>query len=406
MMRQARLIASWGDNVYVKMPVTDTAGRLHRRRHPRALGRRRPPQRHRADDRSRRSRPSPTRPRAARATSSRSSPAGSPTPAATRCRSWPRRSQVARPTTRSSSCSGPARARCSTSARPSEVGVHIITVTPDLLAKLTGFGKDLDEFSLETVQMFHDDAAGGGVHAVTDATTRPARTPTAPTRTTGTTTGTRTARPPRATRPTTTATRWSSSCSAAAARGDACSTSAAARASSPSTPAHVPATSVWGVEYSAEGVAAAAAGRRARRRAGARSAQLDLLAAGDPLADRQPPATSRRLLRGPRARRRPDRADAQRRGTARARAPGRRHRAGRPAVGVRPAHRPLPALHRADAARRCSPRPDYDVDRVLRAGFPFFNLYKLAVIARGAEARSRTSQSRTPGTEASGSRRR
>ena len=35
------------------------------------------------------------------------------------------------------------------------------------------------------------------------------------------------------------------------------------------------------------------------------------------------------------------------------------------------------------AARRCSPTPGFDVDRVLRAGFPFFNLYKLAVIARG-----------------------
>ena len=27
MVRQARLIASWGDNVYVKIPVTNTAGR-------------------------------------------------------------------------------------------------------------------------------------------------------------------------------------------------------------------------------------------------------------------------------------------------------------------------------------------------------------------------------------------
>ena len=58
----------------------------------------------------------------------------------------------------SSSCSGPARARCSTSCQADEIGCHIITVTPDLLAKLTLFGKDLDEFSLDTVQMFHDDA--------------------------------------------------------------------------------------------------------------------------------------------------------------------------------------------------------------------------------------------------------
>ncbi|RNM13794.1 transaldolase [Nocardioides pocheonensis] len=43
-----------------------------------------------------------------------------------------------------------------------ETGVHIITVTHDLLAKLDGLGKDLDQFSLETVQMFHDDARAAG----------------------------------------------------------------------------------------------------------------------------------------------------------------------------------------------------------------------------------------------------
>lgn len=39
-----------------------------------------------------------------------------------------------------------------------EVGCHIITMTPDLIGKLDLFGKDLDQFSLETVQMFVDDA--------------------------------------------------------------------------------------------------------------------------------------------------------------------------------------------------------------------------------------------------------
>ena len=39
-----------------------------------------------------------------------------------------------------------------------DLGVHIITVTHDMLAKLSLFGHDLDEFSLETVQMFHGDA--------------------------------------------------------------------------------------------------------------------------------------------------------------------------------------------------------------------------------------------------------
>jgi transaldolase len=42
------------------------------------------------------------------------------------------------------------------------MGCDIITVTHDLLRKLTGLGKDLDRFSLETVQMFARDAAAAG----------------------------------------------------------------------------------------------------------------------------------------------------------------------------------------------------------------------------------------------------
>ena len=38
------------------------------------------------------------------------------------------------------------------------IGCHIITVTHDMLAKLSLVGKDLDEYSLETVKMFCDDA--------------------------------------------------------------------------------------------------------------------------------------------------------------------------------------------------------------------------------------------------------
>jgi transaldolase len=41
-------------------------------------------------------------------------------------------------------------------------GVHIITVTNDLLSKLASLGKDLDVFSLETVRMFHRDAREAG----------------------------------------------------------------------------------------------------------------------------------------------------------------------------------------------------------------------------------------------------
>lgn len=42
------------------------------------------------------------------------------------------------------------------------VGCPIITVTSDLLLKLSLIGKDLEEFSLETVQMFHRDATAAG----------------------------------------------------------------------------------------------------------------------------------------------------------------------------------------------------------------------------------------------------
>ena len=43
-----------------------------------------------------------------------------------------------------------------------DIGCHIITVTPDILKKLDGVGKDLGEFSLDTVKMFHDDAHKAG----------------------------------------------------------------------------------------------------------------------------------------------------------------------------------------------------------------------------------------------------
>jgi transaldolase len=41
-------------------------------------------------------------------------------------------------------------------------GCHVVTVTNDILRKLDSVGRNLDEFSLETVKMFHDDAAAAG----------------------------------------------------------------------------------------------------------------------------------------------------------------------------------------------------------------------------------------------------
>jgi transaldolase len=43
-----------------------------------------------------------------------------------------------------------------------EMGCHIITITHDLLKKLDGLGKSLEQYSLETVRMFHDDALAAG----------------------------------------------------------------------------------------------------------------------------------------------------------------------------------------------------------------------------------------------------
>jgi transaldolase len=43
-----------------------------------------------------------------------------------------------------------------------EIGCHVITMTHDLLAKLPLLGKDLEAFSLETVRMFHRDAEKAG----------------------------------------------------------------------------------------------------------------------------------------------------------------------------------------------------------------------------------------------------
>ena len=42
-------------------------------------------------------------------------------------------------------------------------GAHIITVQPQLLAKLDLIGKDLDQYSIETVQMFENDAVSSGL---------------------------------------------------------------------------------------------------------------------------------------------------------------------------------------------------------------------------------------------------
>jgi transaldolase len=55
------------------------------------------------------------------------------------------------------------------------VGCDIITVTPDVLAKLNLVGKDLDEYSLETVMMFYKDASAAAYSIPVGTTRRAAR---------------------------------------------------------------------------------------------------------------------------------------------------------------------------------------------------------------------------------------
>jgi transaldolase len=55
-----------------------------------------------------------------------------------------------------------------------EVGCHAITVTEDLLRKFHLIGKDLEAYSLETVQMFRDDALSAG-YELPSGTAKPQR---------------------------------------------------------------------------------------------------------------------------------------------------------------------------------------------------------------------------------------
>ena len=55
------------------------------------------------------------------------------------------------------------------------IGCHIITATKDILGKLSLVGKDLDDYSLETVEMFRRDAVAAGFEiggAVEDSSVR------------------------------------------------------------------------------------------------------------------------------------------------------------------------------------------------------------------------------------------
>ena len=157
--RQARLIASWGENVYVKIPVTTTAGEslapLVRELSETGI------------------KVNVTAlfttaqvelitggVRTARPPASRSLPDASPTPASTRCRSWPARSRSWRALRAGVIWASPR--EILNVVQADQVGCHIITITHDLLKKLDCSGKNLERYSLETVRMFHGDAVAAG----------------------------------------------------------------------------------------------------------------------------------------------------------------------------------------------------------------------------------------------------
>jgi len=48
------------------------------------------------------------------------------------------------------------------------VGCHVITVTHDILNKLSLVGKELAEYSLDTVKMFYQDAVSAGFRIETN----------------------------------------------------------------------------------------------------------------------------------------------------------------------------------------------------------------------------------------------
>jgi transaldolase len=160
MERQARLIAEWGENVYVKVPVTNTAGEP-------------------ADAVIRRLARSGVKVnvtalltleqvRAVAACLSDSVPAYvsvfagrvadtglDPVPIMARA------VEVLRPLPRAELIWASPREVLNI-FQADAIGCHIITMTSDLLKKLPLVGHDLTTYSLETVKMFHDDAARAG----------------------------------------------------------------------------------------------------------------------------------------------------------------------------------------------------------------------------------------------------
>ena len=161
MLRQGRKIATWGENVYVKIPVTNTRRETTAPVVESADTRGRQGQRDGADDG-----------RARCATSAASLDGGAPgciSVFAGRVADTGRDPlpimtealEVMRPHPGLELIWASPRELLNVFHADS-IGTHIITVTHDILAKLSLVGKDLDDYSLDTVKMFAKDAVSAG----------------------------------------------------------------------------------------------------------------------------------------------------------------------------------------------------------------------------------------------------
>jgi transaldolase len=160
MRRQARLIASWGENVYVKIPVTTTAGESLA-----ALARElseagvkvnvtalfTPAQVERITAAVKDGAPSYISVFAGRIADAGVDPVPLMARSLEIMAAAPRAELIwASPR------------EILNLVQANAIGCHIITITHDLLTKLDCLGKDLEQYSLETVRMFHGDAAAAG----------------------------------------------------------------------------------------------------------------------------------------------------------------------------------------------------------------------------------------------------
>lgn len=160
MYRQARLIAGWGDNVYVKIPVTNTKGESTA-----------PLVRRLSDEGLRLNVTAilPLRQVSEMAEALSGSRAGIVSVFAGRVADTGRDPVPLMAEALEILAHHPklellwASPREILNVRQAEqIGCHIITITHDLLNKLSGLDRELDDVSLDTVRMFHDDAAHSG----------------------------------------------------------------------------------------------------------------------------------------------------------------------------------------------------------------------------------------------------